>query len=137
MSKLPFLTAVPPMATKIFLLASISREFMCQCPMVTPASLGGYACARAVPAIRLNISDKAAIRFVMGDLLLCWEFAANLSLRQDRRKPRRLQANPWHDMLDLSVLMRVRMGRKGLRIAIGLSAAFLASPALGATSAAP
>src|SRR6266567_5169442 len=69
MSKLPFLTAVPPRATKIFLLASISREFMCQCPMVTPASLGGYACARAVPATRLNISDKAAIRLVIGALL--------------------------------------------------------------------
>src|SRR5436309_10724556 len=100
MSKLPFLTAVPPMATKIFLLASISREFMCQCPMVTPASLGGYACARAVPATRLNISDKAAISLVIAGLLLRSEFARNLALRQGRRKPRPLQAQARHDMIE-------------------------------------
>src|SRR5258707_6697626 len=75
MSKLPFLTAVPPIATKIFLLASMSREFICQCPMVTPASLGGNACAQAVPATRLNISDKAAISLVIADPLLRREFA--------------------------------------------------------------
>src|SRR5882724_5112693 len=49
-SKLPALIAVPPMATKIFLLASTSRVLRCQCPMVTPASFGGNACAHAVPA---------------------------------------------------------------------------------------
>ena len=31
---------LPPMPTKIFLLASTSFELRCQCPMVTPASLG-------------------------------------------------------------------------------------------------
>ena len=39
-SKNPALTAVPPIATKIFLLASTSRELRCQWPMVTPFSLG-------------------------------------------------------------------------------------------------
>ena len=32
--------ATPPMARKICLLAATSRELRCQCPFVTPASLG-------------------------------------------------------------------------------------------------
>jgi len=40
-SKLPFFIAVPPMATKIFLLASMSFEFRCTWPIVTPSGLGG------------------------------------------------------------------------------------------------
>ena len=40
-SKSPGFIAVPPIATKIFLLASISLELRCQWPMVTPASLNG------------------------------------------------------------------------------------------------
>jgi hypothetical protein len=41
---------MPPSATNSFLLASTSREFKCQCPIVTPASFGGAACAEAEPA---------------------------------------------------------------------------------------
>jgi len=40
-SKSPGFIAVPPIATKIFLLASISLELRCQWPMVTPDSLNG------------------------------------------------------------------------------------------------
>ena len=40
-SNAPGLIAVPPMATRIFLFASTSRELRCQWPMVTPTSLGG------------------------------------------------------------------------------------------------
>jgi hypothetical protein len=38
---------VPPIATKILLFASMSREFICQCPLVTPAALTGNGCADA------------------------------------------------------------------------------------------
>src|ERR1700677_3054455 len=50
-SKSPRLTDVPPMATKIFLLASTSRELRCRWPIVTPASFAGNGCAEAAPAI--------------------------------------------------------------------------------------
>src|SRR5258706_430017 len=70
MLKLPFLTATPPMATKIFLLASMSRELRCQCPIVAPAAWGGKVGAEGVPAASVNISDKAAIHLVMADLFV-------------------------------------------------------------------
>src|SRR6266576_1848433 len=93
MLKLPFLTATPPMATKIFLLASMSRELRCQCPMVTPCALGGKACAQAFPAASVNISDNAAISLVMADLFVEPTLsderraARTLPLRQGARKP--------------------------------------------------
>src|SRR5258705_4033257 len=99
MSKLPFLTAVPPIATKIFLLASMSREFICQCPMVTPISLGGKACAQAVPATRLNISDNAAISLVMAEPLLRREFTPNYHSGRAGESHARLQANVRHAMI--------------------------------------
>src|SRR5712675_1923355 len=68
MSKSPGLAATPPRATKIFLLASTSRELRCQCPIVTPASFGGAGCARAVPAARLDTSQSADINAFMGRL---------------------------------------------------------------------
>src|SRR6516162_11003788 len=55
------LLSTPPMARKIFLLAATSFELRCQCPMVTPASLGAYGCAKAVPAARLETRHKAEI----------------------------------------------------------------------------
>src|SRR5712671_3057412 len=99
MSKLPFLTAMPPIATKIFLLASMSREFICQCPIVTPISLGGNACAQAVPATRLNISDNAAISLVMADPLLRREFSRNYHSAGVGGSHAVLQANVRHAMI--------------------------------------
>src|SRR5712692_4182518 len=66
-SKSPALIAAPPMPTKIFWLAAMSRELRCKCPMVTPASLGVNGCAHAVPAVRLDASQSAAISFFMTD----------------------------------------------------------------------
>src|SRR5437867_10815345 len=60
-SKLPPLTSVPPMARKIFLLAATSRLLRCQCPMVTPASFGGNACAHAVPADKPQNTNNTMI----------------------------------------------------------------------------
>jgi hypothetical protein len=55
------LAAVPPMPTKIFLLASMSAELRCKCPMVTPASFGGMVCATAAPAARFDASHNAVM----------------------------------------------------------------------------
>src|SRR5258708_11057422 len=52
---------VPRMPTKIFLLTSMYFELRCQCPMVTPASLGANGCAQAVPAVRVDASNRAVI----------------------------------------------------------------------------
>src|SRR5688572_5698184 len=60
-----FVTGVPPMATKIFLLAWTSREAMCQCPIVTPASLKGNGCATAVPVASVEANHKPAITALM------------------------------------------------------------------------
>src|ERR1700704_803492 len=65
MSKSPGLAATPPNATKIFLLASTSRELRCQCPIVTPASFGGAGWAKAVPIVRLDTSQSADINAFM------------------------------------------------------------------------
>src|SRR5262245_41532828 len=53
--------AVPPIPTKIFLLASILAELRCQWPMVTPASLGLKGCAQAEPLARHEVTNRAAI----------------------------------------------------------------------------
>src|SRR6267143_18762 len=55
---------VPPIAKKIFLLASMLRVLRCQCPMVTPASFGGNACPHAIPAESIKIPHKTKIIFV-------------------------------------------------------------------------
>src|SRR2546427_1105707 len=69
-SKLPDLMAVPPIATKIFLLASTSRVLRCQCPMVTPASFGGNDCAQPIPTARVEIIHRTAISlFIAGSFL--------------------------------------------------------------------
>jgi hypothetical protein len=52
--------------TKIFLLASTSRELRCQCPIVTPASFGGAACAKADPAASCDASHSVAIKVFIG-----------------------------------------------------------------------
>src|SRR2546425_3421115 len=80
-SKLPDLMAVPPIATKIFLLASMSRVLRCQCPMVTPASFGGNDCAQTIPTARVEIIHRTAISlFIAGSFfvkivcaLLSWQ----------------------------------------------------------------
>jgi len=53
--------AVPPKARKIFLLASTSPELRCQCPMVTPASLGGNGCAQADAVAKPVMSHSAGM----------------------------------------------------------------------------
>jgi hypothetical protein len=78
MVKSPGLTTVPPMAARIFALASTSRELRCQCPMVTPTSFGGAACAKADATMRfdtrrLDASHRAEISLVTAASLL--EFA--------------------------------------------------------------
>src|SRR3989442_1393588 len=70
------------MATKIFLLASTSRVLRCQCPMVTPASLGGNDCAHVVPAARKQITHTGEISLVslfIADPLFEGEGASDLS----------------------------------------------------------
>src|SRR3979490_795678 len=56
---------VPPIPTNIFLLTSMSFELRCQCPMVTPASLGVKGCAQAAPLVRADVSNSAANNRVM------------------------------------------------------------------------
>src|SRR6267378_4604249 len=56
-------TSVPPIAKKIFLVASMLRVLRCQCPMVTPASFGGNACPHAIPAESIKIPHKTKIIF--------------------------------------------------------------------------
>src|ERR1700730_10745430 len=68
-SAVPRVTPVPPIATKIFLLAATSCETRCQWPMVTPASLNGACCATAVPAT-VDASHNPAIKFFMNASLL-------------------------------------------------------------------
>ena len=63
-------TGVPPIATKIFLLAVTSCETRCQWPMLTPASLNGACCATAVPVASVDASHNPAIRFFMNASLL-------------------------------------------------------------------
>src|SRR5215813_462389 len=60
-SKVPSLNAVPPKARKIFLLASTSPELRCQCPIVTPASLGGNGCAQADAVAKPVMSHSAGM----------------------------------------------------------------------------
>src|SRR5262245_58932209 len=55
--------AVPPIATKIFLFASMSREFRCQCPLVTPAALTGNGCADASAGTSMEITQTARSSF--------------------------------------------------------------------------
>jgi hypothetical protein len=62
---LPALIAVPPIATKIFLLASMSREFRCRWPLVTPAALTGNGCAHAAAGTSSEITHSAEINFLM------------------------------------------------------------------------
>src|SRR5262245_57226966 len=64
-SAVPRVTGVPPIATKIFLLAATSCDTRCQWPMVTPASLNGACCASAVPAARVNARHRLASRVFM------------------------------------------------------------------------
>src|SRR5947209_598872 len=75
---------VPPMPTRIFLLTSMSRELRCQCPIVTPASLGVKGCALAAPAASVVVRKSAAIRVLMAVSLLgcfrAWS-GANASTR--------------------------------------------------------
>src|SRR5439155_23966171 len=56
----PAWKALPPMPTKIFSLTATSFELRCQWPLVTPASLNGNGCAAAVPAAKVDASNKAA-----------------------------------------------------------------------------
>jgi hypothetical protein len=66
--------AVPPIATKIFLFASMSREFICQCPLVTPAALTGNGCADASAGTSREITHDARSSFftvvLPGDIIL-------------------------------------------------------------------
>ena len=61
-SKAPGLIAVPPRATKSFLFVSTFFEFMCQWPMVTPASLNG---SRGADAGLTTSTDAANIKIAM------------------------------------------------------------------------
>src|SRR5579871_1144868 len=63
------------MATKIFLFASTSFEFMCQWPFVTPMALGGAGCAEPAVVARQNASETAVRRFLMADPSSRWVFA--------------------------------------------------------------
>src|SRR5215813_9355087 len=56
-------TSAPPIAKKIFLVASMLRVLRCQCPMVTPASFGVNACPHAIPAESTKIPHKAKVSF--------------------------------------------------------------------------
>src|SRR5689334_3932258 len=62
-SKLPALIGVPPIATKIFLFASMSREFRCQWPLVTPAALTGNGCADASAGTSVEMTQTARNSF--------------------------------------------------------------------------
>src|ERR1700682_4979222 len=64
-SAVPRVTGVPPIATKIFLLAATSCETRCQWPMATPASLNGACCATAVPAASVDASQNPTIKVLM------------------------------------------------------------------------
>jgi hypothetical protein len=69
----PGMNNLPPMARKIFLLASTSFEARCQCPMVTPTVLNGAGCAAAMPAVSTEASNKPTNIFVFTDAsLLSW-----------------------------------------------------------------
>src|SRR5215510_15315944 len=63
-SAVPRVTGVPPIATKIFLLAATSCDTRCQCPMVTPASLNGACCATATPT-SIDASPSPIIKVLM------------------------------------------------------------------------
>src|SRR3954454_21262333 len=82
---------VPPMPTKIFLLASMSFELRCQCPMVTPASLGVKGCADTVPVATVVVRNNATSRDFMNASLRACDFppVAGLTLTPDAgaRKP--------------------------------------------------
>src|SRR4030095_9052328 len=67
-SKLPALIGVPPIATKIFLFASMSREFKCQCPLVTPAALTGNGCADVNAGTSMEITQTARSSFFTANL---------------------------------------------------------------------
>src|ERR1700704_6100050 len=88
MSKSPGLAATPPKATKIFLLASTSRELRCQCPIVTPASFGGAGWARAGPAARLDTSQSADINAFMGRLPVGFALSRAIGAKASTRAER-------------------------------------------------
>src|ERR1700676_4596386 len=67
-SAVPRVTGVPPIATKIFLLAATSCDTRCQWPMVTPASLNGACCARATPPASVDASQNPTIKVLMDGL---------------------------------------------------------------------
>jgi hypothetical protein len=65
----------PPIARKIFLLASESLEMMCQCPIVRPNSLNGAGCAAAFPMASADASATiAATAVVFMGASLCPDF---------------------------------------------------------------
>src|SRR5258708_15304309 len=64
-SAVPRVTGVPPIATKIFLLAATSCDTRCQWPMVTPASLNDACCATAIPGVSVDASQNPTINALM------------------------------------------------------------------------
>src|SRR5215472_16081510 len=73
----PGINNLPPMARKSLLFASTSLETMCQCPIVTPISLNGAGCARAVPAVSVKANNKATHTIVFMDASLLRRCAAS------------------------------------------------------------
>src|SRR5262245_49732473 len=73
-SAVPRVTGVPPIATKIFLLAATSCDTRCQWPMVTPASLNGACCATATPTVSIDASPSPIIKALMDVLPIELQF---------------------------------------------------------------
>src|SRR5882762_5615811 len=99
---------LPPMARNSFLFASTSLEARCQCPIVTPMALNGAGCAAAVPAVRVDASNKAANRFVFTEclpefLLLTGDAKRTLSGRGKGRKLRPAESFPQPKRGDFSL----------------------------------
>src|SRR5262245_31067177 len=81
--------AVPPIATKIFLFASISREFRCQWPLVTPAALTGNGCADASAGTSMNITHDARSSFFTATLRRISSSKFHICLYEPRRHEER------------------------------------------------